>query len=86
MTTAASFDPIISSSPYFLLPNTALLEDEHNTYLDPPRSIKQIYGKVENMSERKQVDFLLRLMAASEFKPSFTAMAISIELSNDNAV
>jgi hypothetical protein len=87
MSRSTPYQPVHASlrSPYFLLPNPSLLDDA-GTYTPPPNSIKQIYGKIEHMSDRKQADFLLRLMAHSNTKPDFAAMATAIGLPNESAV
>ena len=85
-------DPFTGSSrfdfvenPYFSLPDPALLDGNDALSL-VTRSIKTIYGKVELMTDRKQSDFLLRLMAHSDIKPNFEAMAASLGLPNEGAV
>lgn len=88
MSISTAFSPYYSEpiqSPYFLLPDPSLLDDVE-TYKPPPNSIKQIYGKVEHMSDRKQADFLLRLMAHSNCKPDFAAMATALGLPGEGAV
>ena len=72
-------------SPYFTLPDRNLLDDT-DTLPSTTRSIKTIYCKVELMTDRKQADFLLRLMAHSDIKPNFEAMATSLGLPSEAAV
>lgn len=77
------------ASPYFLLPQRKFLSSSRNTANLSPnttRSIKAIYGKVELMSDRKQADFLLRLMAHSDVTPNFEAMASALGLPGEGAV
>lgn len=81
----ANIHPEHTDSPYFTLPKPYLL-DEEDTSSIVTRSIKLIYGKIENMSDRKQAEFLLRLMAHSEFKPGFDAMAQALNLPSKSAV
>ena len=73
-------------NPYFTLPDAKYLRGSSLDLSPVARSIKAIYGRVEAMSERKQADFLLRLISHSEFKPGFDSMSTTLGLHNQGAV
>jgi hypothetical protein len=72
------------ASPYLPLWARYLVpDDDHPKTIE---SIKEIYGKVETMTDRKQADFLLRLIAHSKFEPDYLGFAISLGLNSDISV